>query len=206
MTILPSSYLEKCPHCGLPMSISPIIGLDRTTCVNCDYKEPSGNPIAITFISACFSQYASDLNLDTVFLKDSQFTIRECMEGNGLLPLFVERALEIQTSAGFDAIPGIGINLNVVEDGKGLLRSRVVLGNNPFNIASSMFFLTEVLHEQINLTRKLSKKFYGNQLCLDYLPSLNPSIGDFSSTSDDLQRILVKATKQQTFGAPGVKR
>lgn len=206
MTILPSSYLEKCPHCGLPMDISSTFGERKTKCTNCDYTEPAGNPAAITFISACFSQYAADLNLDTVFLKESQFSIRECMEGNGLLPLFVERAIQIQTSAGLDSIPGIGLNLSVVEDIKGLLKSRVVIGSIPFNFSSSIFFLTEVLHEQIDLTRKLSKKFYGNQICLDHLPSLNPSIGDVSSNSDKLQRILVQATKQQAFGVPSVNR
>lgn len=204
--ITPSSYLEKCPRCNTAMSLSLHIGGNDTVCEHCEYTEPAGNAVVVTFISSCLSEYASQLELDTVFLKGSEFTIRECMEGNGLLPLFIERAEQIQSASGLLNTPGIGLGLKVVEDVKGLLVSRVTMKSPAINVAANMCFLAEVLHETIDLTKKMGTRFYGNQICLDYMPCVNPIVDVSGSSSEKLHKALQAAAQQQTLGAPGERR
>jgi hypothetical protein len=205
-TIIPSAYLEHCPICNSQLNLSSTPGEKPTTCTNCDYHEPAGNAAVVTFLSASFAEYAALNEVDTAFLKGSEFTIRECMEGNGLLPLFIERAEQIQQASGISEIPGIGLQLSIIEDVKGLLMSRVVMKETSINIASTLGFLTEVLHETMLLTNTLDTKYYGNQICLDFMPCVNPTINVSETSAAKLHSALQVATKQQLLGAPGDRR
>ncbi|MFA0809404.1 hypothetical protein [Microbulbifer epialgicus] len=204
--ITPSSYLEKCPRCNNLMNLSPEVGGRESHCSQCEYTEPGGSASVITFISSCLTNYANSIGIDTTFLKDSKFTVGECMEGNGLLPLFIERAKQIQDASGLTDIPGVGIDLKVEEDIKGLLVTRVVMNKNNLHLSSNLAFLVEVLHESIDLTKTLGTKYYGNQICLDYMPSLSPVNDIQYGNSQKLHSALQVASKQQFKGAPGERK
>ncbi len=204
--IIPSAYLEHCPVCNSLLNLSNTLGEKSTTCTNCDYHEPAGNAAVVTFLSASISEYAVLNEVDTVFLKGSEFIIKECMEGNGLLPLFVERAEQIQQASGISDIPGIGLQLKIIEDVKGLLMSRVVMKSPSISIASTLGFLSEVLHETMSLTKTLDTKYYGNQICLDFMPCVNPTVDVSETSAAKLHSALQVATKQQSLGAPGDRR
>jgi len=210
--IIPSAYLKFCPACNSLLKLSNNLGGKPTTCTNCDYQEPAGNATVISFLSASFSEYAALNNVDTVFLKGNEFSIRECMEGNGLLPLFVERIQQIQQASGLSGIPVIGLQLKAIEDVKGLLMSRVVMNSPEISIATTLGFLSEVLHETMSLTSKLDTKFYGNQICLDYMPTVNPTVGFSETSAAKLHSALQVATKQQvslkqqSLGVPSDRR
>lgn len=204
--IIPSSLLEKCPRCNTTMILSLHIGGKETACAHCDYTEPAGSATAVTFISNCLAEYASQLELDTMFLRDIEFTIPECMEGNGLLPLFVERVEQIQSASGLLNTPGIGLGLKVVEDVKGILASRVVMKSPTISVATNMCFLAEILHETMDLTKNLGTRFYGNQICADYMPCVNPIMDISGSSSGKFHKALQAAAQQQPVGAPGERR
>lgn len=204
--IIPSTYLEYCPVCHGVLDLSFHREEQPSACTQCNYTEPAGNAEIVTFLSHLCVEYALQANIDTVFLKDNEFTIRECMEGNGLLPLFVERADQILGAAGLANIPGFSLGLRVIEDIKGLLLSRVVIATPSLCIANTMAVLCEVLHETMLLTRELNTKFYGNQICLDYMPNINPAVGLSSPQADSLHRAIQAATLQSPQGAPGERR
>lgn len=206
MKIIPSAYLENCPSCQHKLDISVSIGDKPTTCTHCGYQEPAGNNAVITFLSSCMSEYALLNEIDTAFIKGNEFSIRECMEGNGLLPLFIERAEQIQQASGLSDVPGIGLQLKVVDDVKGLLVSRVVMKEASINIASTLSFLSEVLHETMTLTSKLTTKYYGNQICLDYMPSVNPGLNISETSAAKLHAALQVATRQQSLGVKNEHR
>ena len=199
--IIASSYLEYCPSCNGKLLISNATDNPSMICEYCDYQEPSDNPETITFISSCIAEYALLNQVDTVFLKGNEFTIRECMEGNGLLPLFVERAEEIQQVSGLSNIPGVGLQIKTVEDIKGLLRTRVVMKETAISVASTLAILVEVLHETMILTNTLNTKYYGNQICLDYMPTLNPAVSVSETSAAKLHSALQVSAKMQPRGA-----
>jgi hypothetical protein len=63
-----------------------------------------------------------------------------------------------------------------------------------------MSFLCEVLHETMAMTQQLGSKYYESQLCLDNMPSLNPSQNVPETAIAKLQQALQVATKNQMIG------
>jgi len=199
-TLVPHSYLENCPLCKSKLDLVHHIGEKRSKCTQCDYSEPGGNAEFISFLSNNLACYVRSLEVDTILLEGIEFTIEQCMDGSGLLPLFVERAQQIQQAAGLRDIEGFNLPLNLVTDEKGLLLLRVVMEDKEINIANVMSFLTEVVHEISDLTQKMGTKYYGNQICLDYMPNLSP-LTELSNTSEQrFVAMLTKATAQATSG------
>lgn len=199
--IVPSGYLERCPTCNSLLTQSTTLNEKYMACSHCDYRECCESAAVMTFLSAGLSEYAALHSVDTAFLKGNEFTSHECMEANGLLPLFVQRAEQIQSAAGLENIPGLGLQLKVVEDVKGLWMSRVVTKGSSINIAVTLSFLSEVLHETMYLTNQLGKQYYGNQICLDYMPNMNTTVDVSETARARLQRALEVATKHQAMGA-----
>jgi len=200
--IIPSSYAERCPICCGQLKLINTLGDKNTSCSQCDYQEPAGNAIVVTFLSACISEYATLYEIDTVFLQGNEFTVRECMEGDGLLPLFVERANQIQKAADFSDIPELGLQLTTIEDIKGLQFSRVVLKTSTINVGATLGFIGEVFNESMALTRTLNRALYGNQISLDYMPSQFKLDNASETSTAKLHSAFIAATKHQSLGGP----
>lgn len=174
------SYLRACPSCGRSLKLSNKLGEKPSRCTSCDYFEPAGNAPFITFLSNCMSEYAHIQGVDTVFLKGRELTVNGCMEADCFLPLFVSRAEQIQVSSGLEGVKGLGLQVKVIKDVNGYIGSRVVMtSDSSINFAVNMSFLSEALHESINLTKSLKKPYYESELCLDYMLREN-SVVDIS--------------------------
>lgn len=199
-SIAPSGLLTKCPNCNAQLKLNNDFTEGDSVCMSCEYSEPAGGAKVVTFISACLSEYARVHDVDTAFLGGHEFPISSCMEGNGLLPVLVERARQIQTANGYDKMPGMGIPLKLVDDIKGPLGYRVVYTGDPINIATTMSFLCETIHEAIALTKAKGTKFYESQICLDYLPNIDRSINVSETVAGKMQDAFQKAYVQQSSG------
>lgn len=198
--IIPCTYLEYCPNCSSKLILSNTIGGTPTTCLECDYQELAGNAVIITFISACISNFGDLYNVDTVFLKGNEFSLRECMEGNGLLPLFIDRVSQIQLASGFYEQPELRFQLKNIPDQSGLLLTRVSIINSSIDIANTLLFLGDALHNVMELTKSLDHKYYENQICLDSFPGIT-SDADIKQTSQErFNNAIQAASMQQVLG------
>jgi len=199
--ITPSALLTRCPNCNAVLNIKEKIGDGSSICTNCEYSEPAGSGHIVTFLASCLTEYSLMHDVDTAFIQDYKFPIRSCMEGNGLLPVLVERARHIQITSGYADMPGMSLPFKMVDDIKGPLQMRVVYTGGDLNIATALSFLCETIHEAMLLTQAKSTKHYNNQICLDYLPNMDKTINLSETVAGRMQDAFQKAYIQQSSGA-----
>lgn len=193
--IIPATYTQKCPNCGGNLEIQDIKSEVDSKCHNCSYSEPAANAYYITFISRGLSEYANLHDLESVFMGDREMSIFSALEGNALLPAFVERSQQIIHAVGLSSIKSLSSGLKIINDIDGLDSKRVVIDPANFSLSASMVMLSETIHESIEMTQLLSTEFYESQICLDYMPNLNPNIQMPDTPEGSLSGALQKASQ-----------
>lgn len=199
-TIIPAPYTKYCPSCGGELEIQDIKSEVDSKCKNCSYSEPAANAYYMTFLSRSLSEYAYLHDIENVFAGDEEISIFTALEGNALLPAFVNRSEQIIQSVGLSRIKGLSSGLKIIQDENALGKQRVVIDPDNFSLGNSMIMLSETIHEAIMMTQAMSNEFYESQICIDYMPNLNSNIQIPDTPEGSLTRALQKASQS----APGI--
>lgn len=162
------SPLLICPNCGNNLDVNSEFGDDPTTC-QCGYTELAGSSLLATKTANYLTTYTKDLGYDSFFFKDGELPCRFALDSTGYLPILATRAASLQISTNIYGLPSLNLGLGLVADSKACIGQRVVFDNENFNLATTLCFLVETIHEAIELTKSLGKdKFSNRQICLDY--------------------------------------
>jgi hypothetical protein len=185
--IIPAAFLEYCPQCNGKLNLKNVIGGRPTTCPDCDYIEPGGSAVVVTFVSAVMCEYASNLGIDTIFSGDIPLERHQAFHGEVLLPALIERAHDTRNRSGLVVGTSVdSVGLVNVGSGSAMSGARAVMAMKEINIGQTFFELVNSFEDWVTLSREQNPKLYGSEIKI-------PQVDDVK----DLHVLLVKASMQQ---------
>jgi len=190
--IVIDAALKKCPKCKSELYFQE--GLE-TRCPACEYVEPEKSAEIISLISSALHIYTDSLGIDTVLYQKQEFETYHCMLPTGLLPIFCERTEQIQHS--LHGINGFEFPIHNIYDVDAIIYKRPVITSTTVNLPVVMALLVESVHEIHELTQSISTKYYRNQVCLDFMPNLNPLNEITRPVEQKMRDALSSAVKQK---------
>ena len=119
------------------------------------------------------TKYAEDKNIQSIYFKSHNFTLKEALMPNGLMPVIVERASQLSLEC-FNNDRFMGVE-NVI-DKQGFVGFRTVPLSHFFEPAITTLTLTTIIDEAINLSKKHSVIASNNELDLSYLPNIHKKV------------------------------
>lgn len=185
--ITPSAYLEYCPLCEAKLDLHNVIGGTPTTCTKCEYIEPGGSAVVVTFISECMAVYANNSGVESIYIGDKSLTSKQAMSGDVYLPMLVEKAYQTRYETGLhgNELADL-IGLTPLVSPSSASGHRVTMSAVDINITQTLCELTFAFDEWVSISRELKLRAYDSEIKI-------PEDQDISKMS----AMLVVATRQQ---------
>jgi ribosomal protein L37AE/L43A len=157
--------LVHCPLCHQDMQLDESQTIK--SCKPCKYNEYANSAQVVSNIAEMVASFTQRLGITGIHLSKFSFTTQVGLGPTGLLPLIVNRALQVLNV--LKLAKPYEFPLVTKNDTNGLLNARVVITKNEIDVYAATGLLIAIVKDAIKRSRMQYKDIYATEIRLDFL-------------------------------------